>query len=64
MKGGAVRELRSPEKEAMDFRNADQEPRFWAVRLPPSCVEEDIVVGSVVFCVVGSAVGARDVDRR
>jgi hypothetical protein len=34
----------------MDFRNADQEPLFWALRLAPSWVEEDIVV---VLCCEG-----------
>lgn len=43
MKGGAVREERSPEKEAMDFRNALQEPRFWAETPAPSFSFEDIL---------------------
>lgn len=50
MKGGAVRELRSPEKEAMDFRKADQEPRFWAEREEPSAIFGGGVVLTCVIC--------------
>jgi len=52
MKGGAVREDKSPEKDAMDFRNALQEPRFWAETPAPSFSLEDMVVwicAGVVF---------------
>jgi len=44
MNGGAVREERSPEKDAMDLRNALQEPRFCADTQVPSFSFEDIVV--------------------
>lgn len=43
MNGGAVREERSPEKDAMDLRNALQEPRFCADMPAPSFSFEDIV---------------------
>lgn len=48
MNGGAVREERSPENEAMDLRNALHEPLFCAETPPPSLSLEDIVVLVVV----------------
>lgn len=45
MNGGAVKDERSPEKEAMDFRKADQEPLFLSAMAPPSFSPEDILSG-------------------
>ena len=42
MNGGAVREDRSPEKLAIDFRNALQLPRFCAETPAPSFSLEDM----------------------
>lgn len=42
MNGGAVRDERSPEKDAMDLRNALHDPLFWAETPPPSFSLEDI----------------------
>lgn len=55
MKGGAVRDDKSPLKEAMDLRNALQEPLFFSDTPPPSFSWEDIAVedytGSMLdFC--------------
>lgn len=45
MKGGAVNDDKSPEKDAMDFKKAVQEPLFCAETPAPSASFEDIVWG-------------------
>jgi len=52
MNGGAVRDERSPEKVAMDFRKAVQVPLFWAARASPSPFSElavDILDGLLLM---------------
>jgi hypothetical protein len=43
IKGGAVNEDRSPENDAIDFKNALQEPLFCADTAPPSFSFADII---------------------
>lgn len=45
MNGGAVKEDKSPEKDAMDFKKAVQEPLFCAETPAPSVSFEDILRG-------------------
>lgn len=46
MNGGAVKDDKSPENEAIDFKKALQEPLFCADTPAPSFSLEDIIVGS------------------
>ena len=60
MKGGAVKDDKSPENEAMDLRKALQEPLFCADTPAPSFSFEDIVVGRWVSLKGVESLGVAD----
>ena len=49
MKGGAVKDERSPEKDAIDFKKALQDPLFCAETPAPSFSLDDIVLSFVLY---------------
>lgn len=52
MNGGAVKDDKSPENEAIDLRKTVQLPLFWAVTPPPLHSLEDMSEELWVVCLV------------